>query len=155
MARSFTLRVFNFILMKRYKVIALSVGGRGNKIFKSGDEVNEDCFLPGHVEELVSGMFLQPIAEKVDEPIQVCKKRSEEEIKNEERQRFDLEKNALEEKQKSEAISQKEKEKTEFNEALNKEVQEKADQEDKKKLSEEKAQFLSGSKKGKTIGKKK
>lgn len=47
----------------RYKVKALNVGGKGNKIFKSGDEVSEKNFPPGAVEQLVAQGFLEPIAE--------------------------------------------------------------------------------------------
>jgi hypothetical protein len=45
--------------MKQYKVIALSVGGRANKIFSAGDTVNEDNFIPGRADELEKQGFLQ------------------------------------------------------------------------------------------------
>lgn len=45
--------------MKQYTVIALSVGGRGNKIFSSGDTVSENDFIPGRAEELVQQKFLK------------------------------------------------------------------------------------------------
>lgn len=51
--------------MKKYKVIALTVGGRGNKIFKSKDIVTEDQFLPGHIGELVKNGFILPVEEDV------------------------------------------------------------------------------------------
>ena len=47
--------------MKQYTVIALSVGGRGNKIFSSGDTVFENNFIPGRAEELVKQGFLKPV----------------------------------------------------------------------------------------------
>lgn len=49
--------------MKKYKVIALSVGGRANKIHESGDIVHENHFDTGRAEELVSKGFLKPIGE--------------------------------------------------------------------------------------------
>jgi hypothetical protein len=49
--------------MRQYKVIALSVGGRANKIFSAGDMVNEDQFIPGRSEELVEQGFLQRTGE--------------------------------------------------------------------------------------------
>lgn len=51
--------------MKKYKVIALTVGGRGNKIFKSKDIVTEDQFLPGHIDELVKNGFIAPFEEEI------------------------------------------------------------------------------------------
>lgn len=45
--------------MKKYTVIALSVGANSNRIFSAGDEVNEDAFEPGRAEELVEKGFLQ------------------------------------------------------------------------------------------------
>lgn len=44
-----------------YKVIALSVGGRRNKIFKSGDEVTADDFPPGTCPDLVAKGFLEEV----------------------------------------------------------------------------------------------
>lgn len=49
--------------MKHYKVIALSVGGRANKIFSAGDTVTEENFIPGRADELVRQGFLKEIAE--------------------------------------------------------------------------------------------
>lgn len=40
--------------MKTFKIIALSVGGKGNRIFNSGDIINEDLFIPNSVQSLVS-----------------------------------------------------------------------------------------------------
>jgi hypothetical protein len=45
--------------MKQYKVIALSVGGRANKIFSAGDSVNEDNFIPGRADKLEKLGFLK------------------------------------------------------------------------------------------------
>lgn len=47
--------------MKEYKVIALSVGGLNNKIFNSGDTVNDKQFVQGHAEKLVEQGFLKPL----------------------------------------------------------------------------------------------
>lgn len=47
--------------MKEYKVIALSVGGLNNKIFNSGDTVNDKQFVQGHAEKLVEQGFLTPL----------------------------------------------------------------------------------------------
>jgi hypothetical protein len=49
-----------------YKVIALSVGGRGNKIFSSGDIVSEEKFPVGTIDSLVKGGYIEPIGEKKD-----------------------------------------------------------------------------------------
>jgi hypothetical protein len=46
---------------KSYKVIALSVGARGNKIFQSGDTVLETNFHEGRADELVEKGFLELI----------------------------------------------------------------------------------------------
>jgi len=54
--------------MRHYKVIALSVGGRANKIFSAGDTVTEENFIPGRAEELVRQGFLKPI-EETSEPV--------------------------------------------------------------------------------------
>lgn len=47
--------------MANYKVIALSVGGKGNKIFNSGDIVTELNFPEGNAAKLVDEGFLEPI----------------------------------------------------------------------------------------------
>ena len=47
--------------MKKYKVIALSVGGASNKIFRSGDVVTDADFAPGHAEKLVKGGYIKPL----------------------------------------------------------------------------------------------
>lgn len=44
--------------MATYKVKALSVGGLGNKIFYSGNEVTDKNFPPGNAEDLVKRGFL-------------------------------------------------------------------------------------------------
>lgn len=49
--------------MAKYKVIALSVGGLGNKVFKLNDEVSDSNFPKGHAEELVKKGFLKMIEE--------------------------------------------------------------------------------------------
>lgn len=49
--------------MKQYKVIALSVGGKANKIFSAGDTVTEDQFIPGRADELVTQGFLRSIGD--------------------------------------------------------------------------------------------
>lgn len=45
----------------QYRVIALSVGGRNNKIFKSGDIVKDVNFPEGNISALVKGGFLEPL----------------------------------------------------------------------------------------------
>ena len=47
--------------MNKYKVIALSVSGRSNKVYKSGDEVDENKFLPGMAEKLCELKFLERV----------------------------------------------------------------------------------------------
>lgn len=44
--------------MAKYKVKALSVGAMSNKIFHSGDIVEDSAFPPGHAEHLVNEGFL-------------------------------------------------------------------------------------------------
>ena len=45
--------------MREYKVVALSLSGRNNRIFKSGDIVNEDNFPEGQAEQLVNQGFIE------------------------------------------------------------------------------------------------
>jgi len=52
-------------MLRRFKVIALSVGGKNNKVFKSQDIVNENNFSSS-VDELVAKGFLEEI-----EPLKV------------------------------------------------------------------------------------
>ena len=47
--------------MQQYRVKALSVGGKNNKIYKSGDVVDAGCFSSS-VSELVAQGFLEPIS---------------------------------------------------------------------------------------------
>lgn len=55
--------------MPNYKVIALSVGGKGNKIFNSGDIVTELNFPEGNAAKLVEEGFLELIpSEETPEP---------------------------------------------------------------------------------------
>lgn len=50
--------------MKKYKVIALSVGADSNRIFSAGEEVFADAWAdPNMAEELVKQGFLEPLAE--------------------------------------------------------------------------------------------
>lgn len=63
--------------MAKFKVIALSVGGKGNKIFKSGEIVDSSNF--NNAESLVEAGFLQKLEEKkpapkVEEPKEEVKK---------------------------------------------------------------------------------
>ena len=44
--------------MEKYKVIALSVGGLNNKVYKTGDIVTEECFPKGTIKKLVEQNFL-------------------------------------------------------------------------------------------------
>lgn len=50
--------------MADYKVISLSVGGSNNRIYKSGDIVNESNFPPGNIPKLISDKFIKLIPEK-------------------------------------------------------------------------------------------
>lgn len=49
--------------MSKYKVIALSVGGLGNKIYSAGDIVTEANFPAGNAANLVKGGYLELIPE--------------------------------------------------------------------------------------------
>lgn len=53
--------------MKKYVVIALSVSGMGNKIFKSKDVISEDQLPPGRAAELVVGGYIKEQSEEVVE----------------------------------------------------------------------------------------
>lgn len=46
-------------MRKEYKVISLAVGGKGSKIFRSGDIVIADNFYEGRAEELVKSGHLE------------------------------------------------------------------------------------------------
>ncbi len=52
--------------MAKYKVIALSIGGRKNKIFSAGDIVTEENFPSGNIEALVTGKYIEPILDSTD-----------------------------------------------------------------------------------------
>lgn len=70
--------------MKSYKVIALSVGAKGNRIFHSGDTVSEANFIEGRAEELVKLGFLKPLGlELVEESEDVDSDLEESEEKEE------------------------------------------------------------------------
>lgn len=63
--------------MRKFTVKALSVGGKGNKIFNSGDIVSEDNFPAGNCDALVKGGFLTEIKQaeavtdsSLEEPIE-------------------------------------------------------------------------------------
>ena len=51
--------------MAKFKVIALTVGGKRNQIFKHGETVSDDNFTDAKA--LVDGGFLEAIAEKKKE----------------------------------------------------------------------------------------
>jgi hypothetical protein len=50
--------------MKKYKVLALSVSGKGKKIFESGDTVTEENFPEGNAEALVKTGHLKRIEDE-------------------------------------------------------------------------------------------
>jgi hypothetical protein len=52
--------------MRTGKVIALNLGGRGNKIFKSGDSVKESNFPDGNFDRLIKEGFIR---EDLPEPV--------------------------------------------------------------------------------------
>jgi len=49
--------------MRKFKVIALSVSGKGKKIYSSGDEVLESGFPDGIVDDLVKGKYIKEVEE--------------------------------------------------------------------------------------------
>ncbi len=53
--------------MKKYKVIPLSMGGLGNKIFNGGDIVTSANFPEGNVPKLIKEGFLKEHKESADE----------------------------------------------------------------------------------------
>lgn len=54
--------------MKKYIVIALSVEGRNNKIYYSGDEVQANFFADGSAEELCRDGFLKEASGEGEKP---------------------------------------------------------------------------------------
>lgn len=54
--------------MKQYRVKSLSVGGRGNKIFRTGDVVNENQFPEGVADKHVVSGHLELIGEVENAP---------------------------------------------------------------------------------------
>lgn len=54
--------------LKTYKVVALTVGGRGKKIFSAGDQVNENDFAPGVADQLVHQGYLKLSDETIAGP---------------------------------------------------------------------------------------
>ncbi len=62
--------------MRHFKVIALSVGGKGNNVYHSQQVLPEDCFE--NVDELVAGKFL----ELVEEPKETVEKEQTENIED-------------------------------------------------------------------------
>lgn len=56
--------------MKKYKVVALSVGADSNKIFYAGDIVSADAWSDENMaEELAKQGFLEPIESSENEPL--------------------------------------------------------------------------------------
>jgi hypothetical protein len=49
--------------MATYKVISLSVGGLNNKIYKAGEEVNENAFGAKRIQYLIDGGYIEVLAE--------------------------------------------------------------------------------------------
>ena len=47
--------------MRKFKVIALSVGANGNRICNAGEIVTEAMFDPGRADELVKQKFLEEV----------------------------------------------------------------------------------------------
>ena len=52
--------------MQKFKVIALSVGGKLNKVFKSGDIVSANDFA-APIQSFIDGGFLLPIESETDQ----------------------------------------------------------------------------------------
>ncbi len=57
--------------MKKYKVISLTVGGLGNKIFHSGDTVTESNFPQGNAIKLEEQGFIKEIVEEKTKKVEV------------------------------------------------------------------------------------
>jgi len=64
--------------MKKYKVIALSVVGKSNKVFNNGQTVIEDNFEPGEAAKKVEAGFLELIGGKEKE--EAPKEKEEKEV---------------------------------------------------------------------------
>lgn len=47
--------------MRTFKVIALSVSGKGKKIYSAGDIIGEDGFPIGSIDSLTSGGYIEEI----------------------------------------------------------------------------------------------
>ena len=63
--------------MRIFKVIALSCSGKGNRIFSSKDEVSEDDFPEGTIDDLVAKGFLIEIKTDKPKPKEVSKKNNQ------------------------------------------------------------------------------
>ena len=50
--------------MRKFKVIALSVGGNNNKIYKAGEIINEKCLVNKSADKLIQQGFLEEIIEE-------------------------------------------------------------------------------------------
>jgi len=67
----------------RYKVIALSVGGKGSKIYHSNDIVTDECWAPGRAQELEQQGFLKMLPEEQPETEKTIDDWTSKEIKEE------------------------------------------------------------------------
>lgn len=47
--------------MRTFKVVALSVSGKGKKIYSAGDVIGEDGFPIGSIDSLTSGGYIEEI----------------------------------------------------------------------------------------------
>jgi len=65
--------------MKKYKVIALSVVGKSNKVFNGGQTVSEDNFEPGEADKKIEAGFLELIGGKEKVEFEAPKEKEEKE----------------------------------------------------------------------------
>lgn len=53
-----------------YRVISLSLGGRGNKVFKSGDIVFASQLVEENIPSLIEGGYIEPLVDKVEPKVE-------------------------------------------------------------------------------------
>lgn len=47
--------------MRTFKVIALSVSGKGKKVYSAGQEIDENGFPDGSIDSLINGKYIEEI----------------------------------------------------------------------------------------------
>lgn len=97
--------------MRKFRVIALSVGGMNNKVYKSQDVVNEDNFPEGNADKLVKGKFLKELTKaelkKEAKAADDAKAEAEAEVMQAQKEKVEAAKNIYEDLEKELEVSTK------------------------------------------------